>query len=291
MSTFPDRYREVSVTDVDVPLEPEPLRALLTSRPVYRRSRYVVLRRGAATALVEVIRGATQGLFSDVEDVVLLASPAETVYLHRPELDTGVPSDLVKAAQDVPEARCVVVEGSYGHVSFVLDPDPVRLHVLDVAPPWPAKLLDQVGRVLQTADDLTGVLPVPHVVELPDLLPGEPTGHYLLPCRGGGMDVPGAEVSYLDEVPPQADWTLLGCARSRAIHDFFYEGPVRQVDTCPRAIAAGVELPAGEVLLTKCCLLENHIEVDGRVVVTPWGASFGHLREALEAAVQLAEKP
>jgi hypothetical protein len=291
MSTFPDRYREVSVTDVDVPLELGPLRALLSSRPVYRRSRYVIVRRGAETALVEVVRGATTGLFSAVEDVVLLASPAETVYLHRPELDTGVPSDLVKAAQDVPDARCVVVEGSYGHVSFVLDPDPVRLHVLDVAPPWPAKLLDQVERVLQTADDLTGVLPVPHVVELPDLLPGEPTDHYLLPCRGGGMDVPGAEVSYLDEVPPQADWTLLGCARSRAIHDFFYEGPVRQVDTCPRTLAAGVELPAGDVLLTKCCLLENHVEVDGRVVVTPWGASFGHLREALEAAVELAEQP
>jgi hypothetical protein len=291
MSTFPDRYREVSVTDVDVPLELEPLRALLTSRPVYRRSRYVVVRRGAETALVEVVRGATTGLFSTVQDVVLLATPAQTVYLHRPELDTGVPSDLVKAAQDAPDARCVVVEGSYGHVSFVLDPDPVRLHVLDVAPPWPAKLLDQVERVLQTADDLTGVLPVPHVVELSDLLPGEPTGHYLLPCRGGGMDVPGAEVSYLDEVPPQADWTLLGCARSRAIHDFFYEGPVPQVDTCPRAIAAGLELPPGEVLLTKCCLLENHVEADGRVVVTPWGASFGHLREALQAAVELAEQP
>jgi hypothetical protein len=291
MSTFPDRYREVSVTDVDVPLEFEPLRALLTSRPVYRRSRYVVVRGGAETALVEVIRGATTGLFSAVEDVVLLAAPAETVYLHRPELDTGVPSDLVRAALEAPDARCVVVEGAYGHVSFVLDPDPVRLHVLDVAPPWPAKLLDQVERVLQTADDLTGVLPVPHVVELSDLLPGEPAGHYLLPCRGGGMDVPGAEVSYLDEVPPQADWTLLGCARSRAIHDFFYDAPVPQVDTCPRAIAAGVELPPGEVLLTKCCLLENHVEVDGRVVVTPWGASFGHLREALEAAVELAEKP
>jgi hypothetical protein len=290
MSTFPDRYREVSVTDVDVPLELGPLRALLTSRPVYRRSRYVIVRRGAETALVEVVRGATTGLFSAVEDVVLLASPAETVYLHRPGLDTGVPSDLIKAAQDVPGARCVVVEGSYGHVSFVLDPDPVRLHVLDVAPPWPAKLLDQVERVLQTADDLTGVLPVPHVVELPDLLPGEPTDHYLLPCRGGGMDVPGAEVSYLDEVPPQADWTLLGCARSRAIHDFFYEGPVRQVDTCPRTLAAGVEIAPGDVLLTKCCLLEHHVEIDGRVVVTPWGASFGHLREALEAAVELAEQ-
>lgn len=288
MSTFPDRYREVSVTDVDVPLEEGPLRDLLTARPAYRRSRYLVARRGADTALVELVPGRTTGLFSEVADVVLLAAPEETAYVHRPDLDTAVPSDLVKAALDAPDARCVVVEGAYGHVSFVLDPAPVRLHVLDVAPPWPAKLLDQVQRLLGTADDLPGVAVLPHVVELPDLLPGEPEGHYLLPCRGGGMDVPGAEVSYLDEVPPRAEWTLLGCARSRAIHDFFYDGDVPQIDTCPRTVAAGIDLPPGEVLLTKCCLLENSVEVDGRVVVTPWGASFGHLREALAEAARLS---
>lgn len=289
MSTFPDRYREVSVADVDVPLEIDALHTLLTSRPVYRRTRYIVVRAGGATALVEVHKTAMNALFYDVADVRLLAGPDETAYLHRPDLDTGVPSDLVKAAQDAPGARCVVVEGRYGHVSFVLDPAPVRLHVLDVAPPWPAKLVDQVERVLQTAEDLPAVVPVPHVVELSDLLPDTPSGHYLLQCRGGGMDVPGASVSYLDEVPPREDWTLLGCARSRAIHEFLYDGPVPQIDTCPRTLARSIEVPAGEMLLTKCCLLEEHIEGEGQTVVVPWGASFRHLREGLEAAVDLAE--
>jgi hypothetical protein len=40
------------------------------------------------------------------------------------------------------------------------------------------------------------------------------------------------------------------------------------------------------VLLTKCCLLEDRVEVDGRTVVTPWGASFAELRQGLAAAVQ-----
>jgi hypothetical protein len=288
VSTFPDRYREVSVTDVDVPLEAGSLRRLLTSRPVYRRSDYAVVRNDGQTALVRVVRGATTGLFSTVEDVVLLATPAETAYLHRPDLDTGVPSALVAAAREVPEARCVVVEGAYGHVSFVLDPEPIRVHVVDVAPPRPAKLLDQVERVMQTADDLPGVVLVPHLIELGDLLPPERDASYLLPCRGGGMDVPGARVAYLDDVPPRADWTLLGCARSRAIHDFFYEGPVQQIDICPRNLAGDVGAPAGEVVLTKCCLFEDRVEVEGRTVVTPWGASFGQLREALTTSVRIA---
>jgi hypothetical protein len=291
MTTVPDRYREVSVTDVDVPLEAGPLRTLLTSRPVYRRSDYMVVRSGGRAALVRLARGPGTGLFAPLEDVELLAGPDETVYVHRPDLDTGVPSALLAAAAEAPGARCVVVEGAYGHVSFMLDPVPVRVHVLDVVPPHPAKLLDQLQRVLATADDVPGVRLVPHVVDLPDLLPARRDHAYLLPCRGGGMDVPGAAVAYLDEVPPVADWTLLGCARSRAIHDFFYGGPVRQIDTCPRALAACVDVPAGEAQLTKCCLFEDGNEVDGRTVITPWGASFGQLRKALAAAVRLAAAP
>jgi hypothetical protein len=291
MNRIPDRYREVSVVDVDVPLEIDALRALLTSRPVYRRTRYIVARHGDSTALVELPETASTALFHDVADVSLLAGPEETTYLRCPDIDTGVSSQLVKAAMEARGARCVVVEGRYGHVSFVLDPDPARLHVLDVAPPWPPKLVDQVERVLQTAEDLPAVLPLPHVVELPDLLPAVRSAHYLLQCRGGGMDVPGASVSYLDEVPPRAEWTLLGCARSRAIHDFFYGGAVDQIDTCPRTLARRVQVPAGEALLIKCCLLEEHVETDGRTVVVPWGASFGHLREGIEAAVALTGQP
>jgi hypothetical protein len=42
---------------------------------------------------------------------------------------------------------------------------------------------------------------VPQVVDLEDLAAAAPARHYLLPCRGGGMSVPGAMISYLDEVP------------------------------------------------------------------------------------------
>lgn len=287
MTTLPDRYREVSITDVDVPLRAGPLRSLLMSRPVYRRTRYVVVRHESRAALVEVDKQPSDELFWDVLDVRLLAGPDETVWVVRPDLDPGVPSDLARAAAEQPQARCVVLEGRYGHISFVLDSTPVRLHVLDVVPPEPAKLLDQVHRVLDTAEDLPGVLALPHVVDLGSLVPDGATGDYLLPCRGGGMQVPGATVHFLDEVPPRRNWTLLGCARSRAIHQALYGDDVTQVDTCPRVLAQQVDLPPGEILLTKCCLLEDHVDIDGSVVVVPWGASFGHLREALDVAVRL----
>ncbi len=290
MTVVPDRYREVSITDVDVPLQAGPLRTLLMSRPVYRRTRFMVVRRAGRAALVEVVTQSSDELFCEVLDVHLLAGPDETAWVVRPELDPGVPSELARAAADEPWARCVVLEGRYGHISFVLDSAPVHLRVLDVVPPEPAKLLDQVRRVLDTAEDLPAVLPVPQIVELASLVPDGAGGDYLLPCRGGGVQVPGTTVHYLDEVPPRRDWTLLGCARSQAIHQALYDDAVPQIDTCPRSLARQVELAPGEVLLTKCCLLEEHVETDGQVVVVPWGASFGHLREALDTAVRLAAR-
>jgi hypothetical protein len=78
MTTYPGRYRAVSVTDVDVPLEAGPLRELLTSRPVYRRSDYMVVRSGGRSALLRLVRGPDTGVFAPLEDVELLAGPDET---------------------------------------------------------------------------------------------------------------------------------------------------------------------------------------------------------------------
>jgi hypothetical protein len=294
VTRLPERYRSVSVTDVDVPLEQDALRELLTSRQVYRRTEYMVVRNGDAAALVRIVKSTSEPLFCDVDDVELLAGPDETVYLQRPDIDTGVPSQLALALPDASGARAVVVEGKYGHVNFLLDPTPVRLRVLDVEPPSPAKLVDQVRRVLDTADDLPDIVITPQVIPLSTLLPDSPPPHVLLQCRGGGMDVPGSTVDYLDEVPPARDWLLLGCARSRQIHDHFYSDlpghELEQVDTCPRVHGRHVELGEGEVLFTKCCLLETHTEAEGRTVVVPWGASFAEVHKGLAEAAALAQE-
>ena len=101
MSRYPDRYRGVSVTDVDVPLELGPLRELLMSRQVYRRTQYMVVRNAGRAALVEIHKSTSAPLFCDVDDVELLAGPEETAYVHRPDLDTALPTDLVKAVPHV----------------------------------------------------------------------------------------------------------------------------------------------------------------------------------------------
>jgi hypothetical protein len=296
----PARYRSISVASVPVRLDEASLRAYFLGRPAYRRTRYIVVRAaedgppggGAdATAVIEVAKRSEVPLFSEITAVTVIAEPGETAFVEAPEADTGVPSILAQvAASRAPDARCVVVRGRYGHVGFIADPAPVRVRVVEVVPPHPAKLVDQARRVLDLAEDLPPIELVPELTDLAALASSRPSGHYLFPCRAGTATAGGA-VSYLDEIPPRADWTLVGCARSRAIHDWFYQDAPPVVDMCPRNLAQralarpeAAREPEPAATLTKCCLLEDEITVADGLVIVPWGASLAQVRQGLARA-------
>jgi hypothetical protein len=304
VNLVPSQYRNVSVADVPVALDPESLRAHLMGRPVYRRTRYVVARHGGAVAVAEVTKESEVPLFSPVVAMSVIAGPEETAFVDAPEADTAVPTQMARvAAGQAPGARCVVVRGRYGHVSFILDPAPIRILVVEVVPPWPPKLADQLNRVLDLAEDLPPVELIPYLVDLDELAASRPAEHYLFPCRAGRPAAAeparvAAEVSYLDEIPERVPWTLVGCARSRSIHDWFYGDDVPTVDMCPRRLAESAEaqaqaqaLPqalalAGPVpVITKCCLLEDRVISEAGLVVVPWGASMAQISEGLRLAL------
>ena len=283
MNLVPSQYRNVSVADVPAALDEESLRAFLLGRPVYRRTRYVVARHGGASAVAEVSKESEVPLFSPVVEMSVLARADETAFVDAPETDTAVPTQLARvAARQAPGARCVVVRGRYGHVSFILDPAPIRIGVVEVVPPWPPKLADQLSRVLDLAEDLPPVELVPHLVDLDALATTRPAEHYLFPCRAGQPRGEG-NVSYLDEIPERAPWTLVGCARSRSIHDWFYGDDVPMVDICPRRLAD--DRTDSIPVITKCCLLEDRVSQEAGRVVVPWGASLAQILEGLRLAL------
>jgi hypothetical protein len=283
---MPSRYREVAVTSVDLPLVPERLKERFLGREAYRRTRYIVVRGRDGVALLEVAKASEEPLFSPITDVEVLAGPAESVWLTSPEVDVGVPTQICREAlAGAPDARCVVVQGQYEHVSFVLDLEPIRLRVVEVAPPQPPKLLDQARRVLEVAEDLPPVQLDPEIVDTVALARQRPSRQYLYPCRGSGAAPEGGEIFYLDERPPRQDWVLVGCERSREIHRHFYGDDPPYLEMCPRKLVA----PADGPVLTKCCQLEDRIERDGLVVRVPWGATLAEVRAGIETVVAAVE--
>jgi hypothetical protein len=276
-NVVPGAYRGVAVSSVDCALDESSLRRHFIGLDAYRRTRFIVVRNGRDTAIVAVQKRSEEPLFSPITALQLLAGAAECIYLEEPEVDTAIPTALAQAAKDhAPDQRGVVVQGRYGHVSFIIDPAALRVTVREVVPPYPPKLLDQTRRVLDLAEHLPPIELVPDVVDLDDLARSRPSASYLLPCRGGGVSIEGATTDYLDEHPDQRPWTLIGCERSQQIHEWFYGERAEQVDICPRKRTGGTG-----AILAKCCLLEAHFEVDDGRVVVPWGASLTQISEAL----------
>jgi hypothetical protein len=280
-NVVPSAYRGVSVDQVDGRLVDIDLPGRFLGREAYRRTRFLVVRDdGGATALLRVEKESERPLFSPIVDVEVLAPPDRCAFVEAREADTAVPSTLAAiAAEHAPAADAVVVKGRYEHVSFIVNPAPLRVVVQELVPPEPAKLFDQVRRLLAVAEELPPMLPVADTVTFQDLAGRAPATRYLLPCGGSGVAVAGAATAYLDRRPERRPWTLLGCARSRDIHEWFYGDQPATVEICPRRRARD----AASAVLTKCCLLEDRIEREDGGVVVPWGASLGQVRDALHA--------
>jgi hypothetical protein len=266
-------YRGLSVQEVDVPLTEEALTAFLLGREVYRRTEFLALRNGGAAALVMVRRASDEPLFSPVTDVRVLAGPDETAWVEEPGTDVGNATAL--AAIAVPDARVTLVLGRFEHVNFLYEPAPVRVRVTEVVPPDPPKLLEQARQAVAYDEDLPPVELVLDAVSVPELAAAHPASSYLLPCRGSGTEL-GAPVAFLDTRPAaREDWLMIGCERSLQFHRHFYGDEPPRVDLCPRARTGS------GLTLTKCCLIERGLEVDGSTAVVPWGANLDEVREGL----------
>jgi len=278
-NVVPSAYRGVAVTTVEGPLTHASIIEHFTGREIYRRTRFIVAREpGVGTWILAVERADPTPLFSAAVSVEVLAEPSECDYVIEPEIDTAVPSNLARVAiTKAPAAKAVVVEGRYAHVNFILNAAPLSIRVTEVTPPFPAKLFDQVCRLLDVAEDLVPMVATLDAVTFDELAKQAPSGEYLLPCRGSDVGIEGADVAYLDERPTRSDWTLLGCDRSLEIHEWFYGDRPPNVSMCPRKRPDDLSGPS----LVKCCLIEASIDVEGGRVVVPWGASLDQVREGL----------
>jgi hypothetical protein len=289
MLTLPDNficrpYRGVSVQHWDAPLDEASVKEVLLAREAYRRTEFIVLRGEAhATALVRITCSSQEALFNPIVSVDWLGGPDDCVYVVRHDVDSANATALadVAAASGGTAAICVV-EGLYQHVNFIVRANPLEIRLVDVVPPEPPRLLELARQAIAIDEDLPPVRLFAELVDVRALAATEPDTHFLLPCQGAGLDLPGT-VDYLDQRPARADWTLVGCERSRQFHRWFYgDEPDRQVELCPdRLIPADPE--AGTATLLRCCLLERGIRVNGNRAMVPWGTNLSEVQAALRA--------
>jgi len=276
---MPLPYRRVSYQRADFPLTAEGL-ATIVGRDAYRHTEFIVFHDGGSFAVAAVETANRTPLFSPITRAAWLSTPERTRFVADPEVDPGLPSSMTAkaGAVGIADDETLVVLGRYEHVNFIARPRPTSVTIVEVAPPDPPKLWDQVARVLAVAP-LHAISPKLERIDLLDLAaavaPG-PDG-YLFPCRASGFESLGAPVHFLDERPARADWVLVGCERSRQVHEHLYGDQPPSREICPRILAGARSGPT----LVKCCMLERGTELDGHVAVVPWGAELREVEEAL----------
>ena len=278
-------YRRVSMQPYTGEMTEAAIRAHLMGREAYRRTDFVVLRQGDATAVTAITAPDRESLFSPIDSVEVLALPDACVFVESPDTDPANPSALAAKAYDLgvgPEGT-LVVKGLYEHVNFIYQPDPLVIRVVEVAPPDPPKLFGLAQHVLSYAD-LPPIRLELERIDLNDLAQGAAgVTSFLAPCRSGGLDRLPAPVYFLDERPARREWTMIGCERSLQFHRHYYGDEPPRIELCPRKLTGRRSQPT----LLKCCLLEYQVELDGAMVVTPWGSDLKMVEEALRQLVSL----
>lgn len=281
-------YRHVSVQPYDGPMTESAIVAHLLHKDSYRRTRYVVLEQGEQCAVASVERDSETPLFSNITAVSVLALPDTCWLVRDDEVDPGNPTALANKALAMglgPEST-LVVHGMDGHVNFIHCPDPVRIRVIEVVPPYPPKLLRLADKVLSYVTDLPPIELEIANIGLEDLAIQAPNAEsYLIPCRASGLNFK-VPTHFLDERPPRQNWTMIACERSRQIHRHFYDNEAPCIEMCPRKLTQKTDT----LTLMKCCLLENHIERDDNCVIVPWGANLSQVEEGLRALVSIINK-
>ncbi len=280
-------YRQVSVQPYSGSMTADAIRAHLLGKDSYRRTRYVVLENDSSCAVTAVGRESDEPLFSSITSVEVLALPDTCSLVEDEEVDPGSPSSLAAKARamNLGAESTLVVRGMYHHVNFIHHPNPIKIRVIEVTPPHPPKLLTLARQVVGYAD-LPPIQLVSENFELQDLAANAPDAEaYLIPCRASGLkfDKP---TYFLDERPPRQNWTMIACERSRQFHQHFYGDEAPRIEMCPRQLARD----NGGLTLVKCCMLEEHIEVDGSWATVPWGAKLALVEEALKALVTKTDK-
>lgn len=287
-------YRGVSVQHwEDGPLDEASVKEVLLSREAYRRTEFIVLRgENGSTALVAITCSSRKELFNPVIAVEWLAGPDDCAYIVRHDVDSANATALAQVAEAEGNAAAVyVVEGRYQHVNFIVRARPFEVRLVDVVPPEPPRLLDLARQAIAIDEDLPPVRLFAELIDIRALAaPEGPDTHFLLPCQGGGLDLPGT-VDYLDQRPARADWTLIGCERSRQFHNWFYGAdPDRQVELCPARLTTSVVEPEPATLL-RCCMLERGIRVEGGRVLVPWGTNLPEVQTALRILTGVESAP
>jgi len=281
---IPRHCGDVGVAEVSFKLTEKNLREHFTGRRSYTRTKFYAVTNGDDWAVIEVSKKITKKLFQSVESIKVLSLPDRTRFVHEPELDVLDIRNLLDV-QHRNKGKLVVFKGRFEHVSFVDVKLPAKVRVIDVVPPNPPKL-DVLIKELAGKNSLLKI--DTEVIDIAEMIAGKERDA-MLPCRASyeGMSKR-SKWKYLDQAPTLSEGQvrsslLVGCPLSARIFEEIYGSKPKLANICAReTVEVGARDPP---TISRCCRVKEGVEVDGRMIIVPWGANICEVAEALRIAL------
>jgi len=279
---FPKHCSVVTQKEVSFPLTDDDIRSNLRGKLVYKKTEFLVLSNNDQLAVVKIIKEKGQELFSPVQDVEVVSLPAETRYIEDPDLEVLSPTAMFEKAEEL-GAVTLVAKGSFEHISFISNEEPVNLVVYDVTPLEPPKLMDMVKKVLHTGNIKVPVRVIPRITDLREMAKTCTSDNIMFPCNASQLTTD-KKTYFLDQAPELPDeeldsMCLLGCDLSLRIFRSIYNREPEFYNTCPKKKIETQE-EEGPVL-SRCCRVKEGYEASGNIVLVPWGATQREVEDAL----------
>lgn len=288
---IPRHCGDVGVQDVKFELTEQNLKKHFLGRKSYTRTMFYAVTNSDDWSVVQVSKKSTKALFQLIESVKIVSLPERTRFVNESELEVLDMGNLLTVQSRHP-GKLVLIKGRFEHISFVDVKLPARIKIVDIVPPRPSKLEFLIRSLVKANPSLLDLCV--ELVDIAELANDERGGVLVLPCRASyeGMDEePGSrERFYLDQAPELTEKqvksaVLIGCPLSARIFEELYGSKPRLSNICARETVEMME--DSPPTIARCCKVKEGVEVDGRMIVVPWGANICEVAEALRIALSL----
>jgi hypothetical protein len=268
--------KDVSVKDVDVVLNRENIKALMSDWTAYVRADFLILRNGKDHTVVRLVKENSFELFKKVTDFEIISLPEDTVFVDLPGADV-VNIPILAEIQRMHPGKTIAVRGMFSHMSFVSEMEVMRLSVIDNVPPSPSKLGTLVRMALSTGFIEHPIVVDETIIDMAEKVNGIRTEAVMFPCKVSGLtaDMP---VYFLDEAPPlEHEVTLIGCDLSKRIFSSLYRRDVAFINVCPMDHPVDKDTKT----IVKCCKIKEGHRIEDNVAKVPWGATVPEIVDAI----------
>jgi len=286
---FPRDCGEVSLIDVDFPLDRYNIQQLWKGNRIYAKTKYLVLRNDRQYAVIKVHRSANvyvrgkKKLFYPITGIEIISMPEETVFLRDEKVNV---CNIVQMAERYLHfEKTIIVDGMWNHINFLHKPRLISLTGYEIFPPVPAKLMKIYEQAVES--NLIEYPVIAHwtINSLYSFINRCKHKYVVIPCSAGfTYREYSKRILFFEKHPdlPDDPISLIGCNLTlRAFRELYSRNPEEFINICPQCMYKHTSM-----CMFRCCKVKHGFDIHGRTITVSQNPSCRDVADGINELVR-----